>query len=174
MNLDSFTGPGSTPSRRRFWDKVTAYVIASQKVAGKNVSVSEHEGKGTLINVTRGRAAAGNPCDNLEAASINLHVEGVTSCPGLFDCIDVNGDWMLPFFDSGTWELDQEFDCGPFPITLSFIVDCTGGAGFAVNITVGGTTFWFSGVGATWPAAESNVRTCDFDAGSGGTASISL
>ncbi len=56
VNLDSFTGEGSTPSRRRFWDKVTAAVIASQKVEGKNVSVSEHQGMGTLINVTRGRS----------------------------------------------------------------------------------------------------------------------
>ncbi len=52
MNLDSFTGPGSTPSRRRFWDKVTAAVNASQKVQGENVSVEEHEGMGTLINVS--------------------------------------------------------------------------------------------------------------------------
>ncbi len=50
MNLDSFTGPGSTPSRRRFWDKVTQAVLASQKVAGKNVSVDEHQGMGTIIN----------------------------------------------------------------------------------------------------------------------------
>ncbi len=117
----------------------------------------------------------GNPCDNCDATSINLHVEGVTSCPGDFECVDVNGDWVLPFFDSCTWELDQEFDCGPFPITISFIVDCTVGLGFAVNITVGGTNFWFSGAGATWPASESNLRTCaDGDSGEGGTASISL
>ncbi len=51
MNLDKFTGPGSTPSRRRFWDKVTEAVIASQKIAGRNVSVDEHQGYGTLINV---------------------------------------------------------------------------------------------------------------------------
>ncbi len=52
MNLDSFTGPGSTPSRRRFWDKVTAAVNASQKIEGRNVSVEEHQGMGTLIDVS--------------------------------------------------------------------------------------------------------------------------
>ncbi len=51
MNLDSFTGPGSTPSRRRFWDKITQAVTASQKIQGENVSVEEHKGMGTLINV---------------------------------------------------------------------------------------------------------------------------
>ncbi len=51
MNLKPFTGSGSTPSRRRFWDKVTQAVIASQKVAGRFVTVDEHPGKGTVINV---------------------------------------------------------------------------------------------------------------------------
>ncbi len=51
MNLKPFTGPGSTPSRRRFWDKVTQAVIASQKVAGRFVTIDEHQGKGTVINV---------------------------------------------------------------------------------------------------------------------------
>ncbi len=51
MNLKPFTGPGSTPSRRRFWDQVTEAVIASQKVAGHNVTTDEHEGMGTFVNV---------------------------------------------------------------------------------------------------------------------------
>ncbi len=51
MNLDSFTGEGSTPSRRRFWDKVTQAVLASQKIAGRFVTVDEHQGQGTIINV---------------------------------------------------------------------------------------------------------------------------
>ncbi len=51
MNLDSFTGPGSTPSRRRFWDKVTQAVLASQKVEGKNVSVDVRDGYGSVINI---------------------------------------------------------------------------------------------------------------------------
>ncbi len=51
MNLEPFTGPGSTPSRRRFWDKVAAAVNASQKVAGRSVTCDEHPGKGTIINV---------------------------------------------------------------------------------------------------------------------------
>ncbi len=58
MNLESFTGPGSTPSRRRFWDKVTQAVLDSQKRAGDNVSVDEHQGAGTVINVDR-KAGAG-------------------------------------------------------------------------------------------------------------------
>ncbi len=62
MNLGSFTGPGSTPSRRRFWDKVTAYVTASQKVAGRNVTIAEHHAAGTLINVVGGRGRASGAC----------------------------------------------------------------------------------------------------------------
>lgn len=55
MKLESFTGPGSTPSRRAFWDKVTQAVLASQKSEGKNVSVAEHQGMGTIVNVDRNR-----------------------------------------------------------------------------------------------------------------------
>ncbi len=57
MNLDSFAGPGSTPSRRRFWDKVTQAVIASQKVAGRNVTCDDHQGTGSIVNVIRERGA---------------------------------------------------------------------------------------------------------------------
>ncbi len=64
MNLDSFTGAGSTPSRRRFWDKVTLAINASQKTAGKNVSVAEHQGMGTLINVNRERGTTPPDCTN--------------------------------------------------------------------------------------------------------------
>ncbi len=62
MNLKPFKGPGSTPSRRRFWDTVTQAVITSRKVAGRNVTVDEHPGKGTIINVpdgNRGRGGGG-------------------------------------------------------------------------------------------------------------------
>ncbi len=50
MNLDKFTGSGSTPSRRRFWDKVQKVVMASQKTQGRNASVDEQPGFGTVIN----------------------------------------------------------------------------------------------------------------------------
>ncbi len=50
MNLDKFKGAGSTPSRRRFWDKVTEAVVASQKQEGRNVSVNVHDGQGSVIS----------------------------------------------------------------------------------------------------------------------------
>ncbi len=87
MNLEPFTGPGSTPSRRRFWDKVTAAVIACQKVEGNNVTVAEHQGAGTLINVNRVRGLEGGvgaccyddgTCDDLTEA----------------DCNDAGGNWQ--------------------------------------------------------------------------------
>ncbi len=59
MNLDSFAGPGSTPSRRRFWDKITQAVNASQKIAGKNVAVDVYQGYGSLINVVPQRQGSG-------------------------------------------------------------------------------------------------------------------
>ncbi len=83
MNLDSFSGEGSTPSRRRFWDKVTQAVNASQKLEGRNVGVDEHQGMGTLINVVRERGGAadtGACCD--EVGGCTITTEG--DCAGIF------------------------------------------------------------------------------------------
>jgi len=51
MKLDPFDGPGSTPLRRSFWNQARQSVLELQKVAGRNVTVDEHPGKGTVINV---------------------------------------------------------------------------------------------------------------------------
>ncbi len=101
MNLDSFTGPGSTASRRRFWDKVTQAVIACQKVEGNNVTVAEHQGAGTLINVNRVRGLEGGigaccyddgtPCSDLSES----------------DCADSGGTWH-----EGTPCADESSPCG--------------------------------------------------------------
>ncbi len=83
MNLDSFIGPGSTPSRRRFWDKVTLAVIASQKIQGENVSVEEHQGMGTLIGVpnpTRRPTGATGACCSPECeCSVTTEADCATS-----------------------------------------------------------------------------------------------
>ncbi len=83
--MKSFTGPGSTPSRRRFWDQVTASVNASRKIPGRHVTVSEHPGKGTLINVddTSARRAAGGTCP-----ALNITFNGVTFDCGCWDELD--------------------------------------------------------------------------------------
>ncbi len=94
MNLDSFTGPGSTPSRRRFWDKVTACVTASQKVAGRNVTIAEHHAAGTLINVVGGRGRSGGACC----------VDDVCSIQTAADCAAAGGIYQ----GDGT-------DCDPNP-----------------------------------------------------------
>ncbi len=85
MNLDSFTGPGSTPSRRRFWDKVTQAVNASQKIEGDNVTVTEHQGQGSLIDVAfsnRGRPGPnqGACCDEENNCTISTEED----CAGTF------------------------------------------------------------------------------------------
>ncbi len=113
MNLEPFTGPGSTPSRRRFWDKVTAYVIASQKVAGKNVSVSEHQAMGTLVNVTRGRGVTTGACCDDEG---NCTITTEEECTGIFQGIGTTCDpnpcqgccCGIPFCDEGLIVCDSE------------------------------------------------------------------
>ncbi len=104
MNLDKFTGPGSTLSRRKFWDKARDTVLSLQKQAGRNVSVSEHKGMGTLINVTRER---GPTCCNREVTEIStmtLHGTFTMDCGlGLKAC-EFNRTWTridhtVPFND---------------------------------------------------------------------------
>ncbi len=104
MNLAPFTGPGSTPSRRRFWDQVTQAVIASQKVAGRHVSVDEHLGKGTVINVADNRRSAQPAGCPPEGAEITVTLSDVvidcgciTAFATSFQIISavVNGTYVL-------------------------------------------------------------------------------
>ncbi len=83
MNLDSFTGPGSTPSRRRFWDKVTQAVNASQKVQGDNVSVQEFQGYGTLINTGSNRGRPG-PNEGACCDGTDCTISTEADCTGTF------------------------------------------------------------------------------------------
>lgn len=80
MNLDPFTGAGSTPARRRFWDQVVAYVNSSQKLVGRNVTVIEAQGMGTLINVTRERGGPAGPCCIGEWPSITCSLLSEADC----------------------------------------------------------------------------------------------
>jgi hypothetical protein len=51
MSLKPFKGPGSTPARRRFWDNALNAVLSLRKIAGRNATVSEHQGKGSVIDI---------------------------------------------------------------------------------------------------------------------------
>jgi hypothetical protein len=62
MLLPPFTGPGSTPVRRSFWSDAFAAVMGSRKIAGRHVTVDEHPGKGSIINVERRAIAIGACC----------------------------------------------------------------------------------------------------------------
>ncbi len=101
MNLESFTGEGSTPSRRRFWDKVTAAVIASQKVAGKNVSVSEHHAMGTLVNVAHGQPTG---------CPTSITFNGVEFCCA---CVDDTGS-RVEFFEDPDLGVINDVPFSPF------------------------------------------------------------
>ncbi len=90
MNLAPFTGPGSTPSRRRFWDQVTQAVIASQKVAGRFVTVDEHPGKGSVINVANTSSRRPTPPVTSGACCI----DGECSILSESDCTDGGGNYL--------------------------------------------------------------------------------
>lgn len=90
MKLDPFTGPGSTPSRRRFWDQARESVLSLRKAAGRNVTVDEHEGKGTFVNIadTSSRRAGGG------AATGACCKDGTCEVLTEVDCISIEGDYQ--------------------------------------------------------------------------------
>ena len=62
MNLDPIPKAGTTNGRKRFWDKTRDVVMSLQKKAGRNVSVDERKGQGTVINVTRENGVITGAC----------------------------------------------------------------------------------------------------------------
>lgn len=79
MNLPPFTGPGAIRSRRNFWDQIRTAVLASQKIAGRFVTVSEHPGKGTVINVASDASRGGGGGGGGPAATGACCTDGVCS-----------------------------------------------------------------------------------------------
>ncbi len=126
MNLDSFTGPGSTPSRRRFWDKVTQAVNASQKIAGSNVTCDEYQGYGTLINVPNPKRRP-TPGGDTGACCIDGECTITTEvgCSGTFQgigtvcdpnpcCTDCTGEFLFPPLNDGEGNCYKVENCDGF------------------------------------------------------------
>lgn len=80
MNIERFSGPGSTPSRRRFWDSIVELVASEEKRPGDNVVVTEHQGYGSLIDVIPQRAK------NQSGRTGACCVDGVCSITTEADC----------------------------------------------------------------------------------------
>ncbi len=118
MNLSPFKGPGSTRIRREFWGDARAAVIASQKLAGQNTSISEFPGKGTIINAARMRTtptgATGACC-----------IDGACSILSVADCAAASGYYA----GDGT-------DCGSDPCSgigcCSYFLD---GVSYCITVT---------------------------------------
>lgn len=99
MNLDKIPKIGTTITRKRFWDKARDTVVSLQKQAGRNVSVDERQGNGTVINVTRDRGSISpvTPCDcdtigeHFVQCDHRSYVEGdpVPPWPELWDCTSI-------------------------------------------------------------------------------------
>ena len=136
MNLEPFTGPGSTPSRRRFWDQVTKEVIASQKIAGRFVTVDEHPGKGTVINVDDTSARRGGGGGGGVGACCyddgTCDVTTEADCDGVWysgeDCESIDCSSGACCHTDGACTQEIEADCdGAFQGlgTLCDDIDCT-------------------------------------------------
>jgi hypothetical protein len=155
MSLDPFEGSGSTPLRRKFWNEARNAVLSLRKVAGRNVTVDEHPGKGTVINISdtssrrhpvgggspgaTGACCIGDVCSIRTAASCasagGHYLGNGTTCSGV-DC--THGACC---FDDGSCAVETSSSCsGHYQGngTLCEGTDCTdGGTGTSGACCVG-------------------------------------
>jgi hypothetical protein len=119
--LKPFSGSGSTPKRKRFWNQLHAAVLSARKLPGRHVSVDEHPGKGSVINVYDTSARRGQPAGACPPDSATLHVQftGITfGCGCLnvaslglgfssvtFTDLGVNTGFNVPPYAAGQWNL---------------------------------------------------------------------
>ncbi len=134
--MKSFTGPGSTPSRRRFWDQVTEAVNASRKIAGRHVTVSEHPGKGTLINVAdtsaRRGSGGGGTCYGPETVDVTF-ADVIYSC----SCVAPDGlTWLSA-------EAGDEFAGGTWTLTRDTSLESDGLIAYRIQFPANPGTIWF-------------------------------
>lgn len=125
MNLEPFTGPGSTSSRRELWDKVVAAVMSARKTEGKNTSVTEYEGQGTLVAFRRDTGSA-PPTDCPPPNPCTVDVEWDVVIPGTITPIIVTGkpvpgpytdsEWFAEPFEPGGYHPPggEHITCGGF------------------------------------------------------------
>ena len=195
--IEKFSGPGSTPSRRRFWDNVADAVASCRKLPGKNVSVTEYD-SGSLINVNPQRQGQGASCPP-DDASITVTFSGI-----VIDCgcregagiiatdISVNGSFVIPSVSAGQWQGDggsvtfvayENTDCTGDTTTTTqtglILAICTGGS-WQIEYSFEGAFDAFengfrTGEGAVLSPLP-NLASCAGgfnDIGHGGTATIS-
>lgn len=126
MNVPKILKPGTTSGRKAFWDSIAETVEKLQKKAGRNVSVNQHQGYGTIINVNRergspgdtGACCVGTDCSITtadECFDLGGEFQGVgsTCFPNPCECNwDVHADVCLQWYPDG-----PEVDC---------VIDATG------------------------------------------------
>jgi len=84
MKIERIPKVGTTPTRRKFWDDLRNVILASQKLAGRNVTVDEHYGAGSVINVADVRRPTGGACC----------IDGECSVISSTDCADAGGNFL--------------------------------------------------------------------------------
>lgn len=148
MNLDKIPKPGTTITRKRFWDKARDIVLSLQKKEGRNVSVDERQGAGTVINVIRERGIAEGVCPPEEVSEITLALTDLSFGCGCQDNAPDGDPIPSPPYAEWLWSDD-------YGINDNYVLARDGGD----------PTHWFLTGGAmaqvkTWTSGH---RTCPDD-----------
>jgi hypothetical protein len=103
MNIKPFTGSGSTPTRRKFWDDALSAVLSARKLAGQHTTVDEHWGAGTIINYiqepSQRHAVIGGACCCTDVGG-SVCQDGSTGITTEAECIAYCGA-MTPLWSPG-------------------------------------------------------------------------
>jgi hypothetical protein len=127
MELEPFTGPGSTPARRRFWRTVRDAVLSGQKVAGRFVTTDEHPGLGTVINVDdtsirRGGGGGGPPVTPTGACCVDGECSIVTET----ECDESGGNYLGDDTTCEGVDCTQGACCDGSDCSITTPDECTG------------------------------------------------
>ena len=139
------------------------------------MTVSEHEGAGSVINVVResGATPSSGCCPGL---TMQITFAGIETCPGFTD-ISINGTFTLTRADEGApWAgMGGQADFGSGPVDLDISLTCGSGPDFPVAIFYSGfgfACFSVSAVPMPTPRVIDNQCDCGSCFGQGGTATL--
>src|SRR5215469_5170840 len=132
-------GRGTSPSRRRFWNKALEVVQSLRKIPGKNITVDEHSGRGSVINLafSRGQNRFGQPPPPppiLGACCFegDCSITTAEACEGTFypnqTCDDIDCTHGACCHPDGTCTIETPETCTDFYLgdgTTCEGVDCT-------------------------------------------------
>lgn len=170
MKTPRFSGPFKWSALRQQLLSLRQDIRSIQKVAGRNVTIDEHRGKGAVINARRDRATAGATTGACCADDGSCSITTIDGCIGIFQGIgttcDPNPCQCCHISISGAGAAGVVDICDgsanyQFPFDIAF--DCTGDSTCAGLTGCGPQTSTFTESGNHCPDESNQTTTFTVD-----------